>query len=180
VDDTRARRLLSLANGLGQRLVADGILGHPQQLWRLTEEELGRAVRQGVRPPTRLGPSRWDPFVYGVVQDAGCDLRGVPTVPGIGVGRPCLVGPTRSWAAPAPRQVLAVRSPLPHLAPMLWGSAGLVSEHGSTGAHLFEVARSLGVPAITGVRLPSDLGEEPLVAVDGAAGSVWVLPEGRG
>ncbi|HEX6581168.1 MAG TPA: phosphoenolpyruvate--protein phosphotransferase, partial [Actinomycetota bacterium] len=49
---------------------------------------------------------------------------------------------------------------------------------GSVGAHLFEVARSLGVPAVTGVEL-SGAAEGSLAAIDGDAGTVFVLPLAR-
>jgi signal transduction protein with GAF and PtsI domain len=51
---------------------------------------------------------------------------------------------------------------------------------GTSGAHLFEVARSLGVPAVIGPEIEADagaLGERgSLVAVDGDTGRVWILP----
>jgi phosphohistidine swiveling domain-containing protein len=76
---------------------------------------------------------------------------------------------------PPPRRVLVVRHAVAQLAPMLWEAAGLVAEHGNEGAHLFEVARSLGVPAVLGVALePSDR----IVAVDGDLGTVSALIAG--
>jgi phosphoenolpyruvate-protein kinase (PTS system EI component) len=58
---------------------------------------------------------------------------------------------------------------------MLWEAAGLVAEHGSEGAHLFEVARSLGVPAVLGVALDAT---DRVVAVDGDLGAVSALAAG--
>jgi phosphocarrier protein FPr len=54
-----------------------------------------------------------------------------------------------------------------------------VSTGGSSGAHLFEVARSLGVPAVIGVDPTVSGGDGSLVAVDGDAGVVSVLPPGE-
>lgn len=61
---------------------------------------------------------------------------------------------------------------------MLWGAAGLLVERGSPGAHLFEVARALGVPAVIGPLL--EVGEGDLVAVDGTTGLVHVAPRTTG
>jgi phosphoenolpyruvate-protein kinase (PTS system EI component) len=73
---------------------------------------------------------------------------------------------------PPARRVLVARDAVPQLAPMLWEAAGLVAEHGSEGAHLFEVARSLGVPAVLGVALNAS---DRIVAVDGDLGTVSAL-----
>jgi hypothetical protein len=59
---------------------------------------------------------------------------------------------------------------------MLWEAAGLVAVEGNEGAHLFEVARSLGVPAVLGVEL--DPGIDRVVAVDGDLGTVSTLTPG--
>ena len=75
-----------------------------------------------------------------------------------------------------PRVVLFAPLPLPHLAPLLWHSAALVHTGGSSAAHLFEVARSLGVPAVIGIDPAMFGGVGSLVAVDGDAGVVSILP----
>jgi phosphoenolpyruvate-protein kinase (PTS system EI component) len=59
-----------------------------------------------------------------------------------------------------------------------------VTSGGTSGAHLFEVARSLGVPAVIGPEIGPEiekdadtLGESgSLVAVDGDTGRVSILP----
>jgi phosphohistidine swiveling domain-containing protein len=77
--------------------------------------------------------------------------------------------------------MLVAARPLPQIAPLLWGCAGLVTVEGSVGAHLFEVARSLGVPVVTSPDF-ADGGIPPsgaFAAIDGAAGSIAVLDERR-
>jgi phosphoenolpyruvate-protein kinase (PTS system EI component) len=73
--------------------------------------------------------------------------------------------------------VLIATRPVPQIAPLLWGCAGLVTNEGSEGAHLFEVARSLGVPAVTSLRpsLPGAPAPGRLMAVDGDRGTVAIL-----
>ncbi|HKX76688.1 MAG TPA: PEP-utilizing enzyme, partial [Acidimicrobiia bacterium] len=72
--------------------------------------------------------------------------------------------------------VIVARQPIPHLAPLLWTAAGLVTLSGSPAAHLFASARSLGVPAVAGVDLDlAALKQRPLaVSVNGEAGVVAV------
>jgi phosphohistidine swiveling domain-containing protein len=95
----------------------------------------------------------------------------------VGAGRPVAIDPGVE-AMPPPRRVLVVPAAVPQLAPFLWEAAGLVAGSGSEGAHLFEVARSLGVPAVIGVEL--DPSADGVVAVDGDAGTVSELSLGTG
>lgn len=168
------RRVLGLLAAIGERLAAEGRLPSPALVWRLTPDELERAIA-GAPAPVRRGPDRWEPFVAEVVRTRGREVVGLVVQGGIGAGPANVVGGLADALRPAPRSVLVATRPSPQLAPLLWQSAGLVTLRGSAGAHLFEVARSLGLPTVTGV----DLGDpEPgaLVAVDGDHGAVSVLP----
>jgi phosphohistidine swiveling domain-containing protein len=104
-------------------------------------------------------------------------VQGVGVSPGIGAGRahPLVAGAGR----PAPRSVLVAARPVPQIAPLLWGCAGLVTHEGSEGAHLFEVARSLGVPAVTSLQVsePGALAPGSLIAVDGARSAIAVVDD---
>lgn len=178
VDRAPAIRLLGLVAAMGDELAARGRLPLPEQVWRLSLEELERAMApRGGTVPARLGPDRWEPFVFETVRTRGRSRPGTPAAPGIGAGRLFPLSGRGPWALPHPRGVLAVRDPVPQVAPLLWNCAGLVTASGSVGAHLFEVARSLAVPAVVGVDLlePNGPGEGALVAVDGDAGEVSVL-----
>lgn len=179
VDEARTSRLLGLAIGLGRQLVEAGLLSHPDGLWRLTAAELARAVTEHHPPPRRLGPDRWEPFVFDTVRRAGAQAAGTSAAPGIGAGRLFRVDPAGGWPFPGPRCVLAVPAPLPQLAPLLWGCAGVVSATGNIGAHLFAVARALGVPAVVGAwPNEGDTNGELLVAVDGGSGTVFSVDAG--
>jgi hypothetical protein len=176
VDPGAAARVVALVGAVGRELVRRGAIPTAPSVWRLRVEEVGRAT-SGDPPPPRLGPDRWEPFAFAVAAANGEPAAGTPAAPGVGAGRlAALVGSPARWTAP-PRAVLAVTSAAPQVAPLLWNAAGLVAARGNPGAHLFEVARSLGVPAVVGV----DLLEAPpraVTAVDGAGGGVWLLGDG--
>jgi phosphohistidine swiveling domain-containing protein len=176
-DPAVARRVVALIHGLGAWLADAGILPSGSLVWGLTVSELERAVA-GTRPPLRRGPGRWEPFVADVVRARGVHATGRPVSPGIAAGHLHPLRELRAMGRPAPRDVLVTPLPLPHLAPLLWHSAALVSVGGSSGSHLFEVARSLGVPSVIGVDpiFPGERGS--LVAVDGDDGVVSILPPG--
>jgi len=174
VDPAGAARLLGLIQGIGTALGNQGSLPSPDHVWRLSGNELQRVVRGG-SAPIRTGPDRWEPFVFAVAEERGRTMRGWAASTGIGAGRAFRLD-GRSWSSPPPRTVLVVPAPAPQLASLIWGAAGLVATTGSEGAHLFEVARSLGVPAVLGV--DACVGPEDIVAVNGDAGTVSVLRRG--
>ena len=180
LDPDVARRIVGLVRAVGELLAGAGLLPSPQLVWRLTGEEVDRAIA-GTPPALRSGPGRWEPFVAEVVRARGRGSHAVPVAPGIGAGRVRPVRRLRSLDRPGSREVLVAPLPLPHLAPLLWHCAALVTAAGTSGAHLFEVARSLGVPAVIGPEIGTDadtLGESgSLVAVDGDTGRVSILPE---
>jgi phosphohistidine swiveling domain-containing protein len=175
-DPAAAGLIVELVRGVGDVLAATGLLPAARLVWRLTGPELDRAIA-GARPVLRSGPGRWEPFVADVVRSGGRGSQAVAVSPGIGAGPLRPLRGLRTLGRPGPREVLVAPLPLPHLAPLLWHCAALVTTGGTSGAHLFEVARSLGVPAVIGAD-PDAIGEAgALVAVDGDTGIVSVLPE---
>jgi len=176
-DTAIANRVIGLVLGLGAFLTDAGVLPSALLVSRLTVSELEGAIA-GDRPPLRRGPGRWEPFVADVVRARGIHAMGTPVSPGIAAGHLHRLRELRAMGRPSPRDVLVTPLPLPHLAPLLWHSAGLVCLGGSSGAHLFEVARSLGVPSVIGVDAPVASGPGSLVAVDGGTGVVSILPAG--
>jgi len=74
-----------------------------------------------------------------------------------------------------------VDRPVPALAPLLFGARGVIARSGAAACHLAEVARSLGVPMVTGCPADSVTGPDPApgawtAAVNGSTGAVMLLP----
>lgn len=173
-----AQRVVGLIEGIGRALEARGILPAAEAVWRLASAGLDAAAN-GTPPAMHSGPDRWEPFLAETAFALGGRRDGTPVADGIGAGRLHVVSTLREIGRPSPRVVLAVPAPLSQLAPLLWHSSAIITSRGSAGAHLFEVARSLGVPAVIGVA-PEDLGPSgSLVAVDGATGTVASLGRPR-
>lgn len=121
----------------------------------------------------RVGMRPWESLAAAVVLDYGVSHQGVAAAAGIGVG---LRHHSDGGGGNGPPQRAVVTAPvaLPNLSQMIWDAAGLVTDRGSPGAHVFEAARSLGIPAVCGV----DLGPatDEIIAVDGYSGVVATLP----
>lgn len=154
-------------------------LPDPAELVRLTEEETVRRESSG-----RFGLTKSEPALYETVSALGVPSVGVPAAGGWGAGRIHFVRDGDDAAQARPRQIVAAVYPLNNLAPLLWDAAGLVTVGGSPGAHVFEVAAWLGLPAVCGVDLEEATGvsldelrasRSFVGAVDGDSGAVTVL-----
>ena len=175
VDAAAGAAVLGMLDGIAHELERADVLASAELAWHVEPGELERAVACGGRPKIAAGPDRWEPLLVDVVAAHGVMLRGEPVSPGVGAGAVRVIGPRWYADPPARRQVLVAAYPSPHLAPLLWGCAGLVTAEGSLGAHLFEVARALGVPVVAGVTLPAGARRDgTIAAVDGDAGTVGV------
>jgi pyruvate,water dikinase len=116
-----------------------------------------------------------------LIQQRGTRVAAQPAAPGTAAG-PLLPGkPHEPLSRDCRDAILLVDRPLPALAPLLFGARGVISRSGAACSHLAEVARSLGVPMVTGCRPETVTGREPapgawLAAVDGSTGAVTLLP----
>ena len=184
VPDTDAtRRMLADLTALADTLVRRGVLRSAGDLWLLEPDEVTR-LAAGTQPGeldlaqrARRAALRWEPLLFAALVEDGQTIAGTPASPGIGAG-PCFVADAADPSAhPPARCVVVARHPLPRFAPLLWSASGLVTLEGSAGAHLIEVARSLGVPAVVDcavgrLELAGSLVDSRLAAVDGEAGTV--------
>lgn len=178
-EEGMAGSLLDLVASLRARLVDAGV---PDLVsaWHTSLTDAANAVA-GLRiePRSRVGLSRWEPLVADVVLAHGTIHRGQPASGGVGAGIGAHVTVPGEAVRLPPRSVVTAPNAIPNLSQLMWDAAGLVTDGGSPAAHVFESARSLGVPAVSGVDAGQDTAQ--IVAVDGDEGVVACLPlhEGR-
>ena len=167
------RELRSLLRTLGQQLLGAGRIHDERELWGMDADSLqavvagGRATTAG-RPPR---PDGWDAFLFGAVSGAGSARWGTAASPGTATGALCPLRGTSDARGFPTGGIMLVTHPTAPLAPLLWRAAGLVAWAGSPAAHLVEVARALGVPAVVSCPVEDEAG--CLAAIDGSAGVVW-------
>ncbi|MFI5064494.1 MAG: PEP-utilizing enzyme, partial [Streptosporangiales bacterium] len=129
-------------------VLADPVLADPaladQLLAMLT------AVDRPADPAARV---RWMPFIATIVLARGQHVAGRPAAPGLAAGRLVPVRPHAPAAASHLDAVLLVDHPHPALAPLLFAARAVIARRGAVGSHLADVARSLGVPMVTGCPL---------------------------
>ena len=169
---------------LADALTRAGKIPHPGWMWYSDLDSLDSPAAWGHGTSRRIGVGRWDPFIHAVISSSGRDFPGHPAAGGWGSGRLRMVRNAGDATAVGPREVIVAARPMVNFAPLLWNAAGLVTDAGGPGAHLFEVARWLGVPAVCGVDLraliddrpdPPERGEDLIAAVDGDIGRLAVL-----
>lgn len=194
LDHYSLEALEELARTLGciaASMFARGALARIEDFWALERDDLEgffrsagefdtQSCRMKVQNQRRHALMRWEPFIYSTIMAHGHKLRGEAVSPGVGAGRVLYVPGLPTSTTPIPRMVLVAPNPIPQLAPLLWGAAGLVTFSGSEAAHLIEVARSVGVPTVINCDeavLRSFIGDSSglvLAAVDGGHGVVSV------
>lgn len=183
-DRQAADRQLALLAHVRAGLVDAGEVPDAETAW-YAEPSRAEAVLAGLAPPgrSRIGVDRWEPFTSAVVLATGTTTTGMSAAPGFGSGRLRYVADPGCDSGIAARQVIVVQRPIPSLGALLWDAAGLIALGGGPAAHLFEAARSVGVPAICGADLSAIVGGRLdladgryMVALDGATGVVAVTP----
>jgi hypothetical protein len=178
-DPDLARALRALAARVRFGLVEAGEVKDAETAWYVPPDRAADVFCGKVAPSrARVGVDPWEPFNAAVVLGSGRTVEGTGASPGIGYGRLCLLG---SGGPFRPRDVVVVTHPVPSLGAMLWDAAGLVTLGGGPAAHLFEAARSVGVPAVCGAPLDTVIDEGIAeaagrygVALDGDAGLVAI------
>lgn len=185
VDLDLARTHLESLGELAAALEQAGEIPHPGWMWYLDPDSLETPRVRRESLSRRIGAGPWEHLLYGAVASLGDTFSGHPAAGGWGVGRVRRVSTADQAVSFAPREVIVADQPLGNLAPLLWDAAGIITAEGSPGAHLFEVARWLGVPAVCGVDVtllihgdrehPAPR-EDPMVAVDGDRGRITLLP----
>lgn len=188
----------SSAEGLSGLLVAlgsvvawlrqEGAVWSADDVWAMSAAEVGQTLASAApgtggrrrRDARRRALLRWEPVIHTAVAGTGAGVLGEAVSGGSGAGVAVVVRGLPTDIVPLPRMVVVAPHPIPQLAPLLWGACGLVTAGGSAAAHLVEVARSRGVPAVIGCDearlfgLLDGAAPHPLVAVDGDTGRVAI------
>jgi pyruvate,water dikinase len=122
------------------------------------------------------------PLLAATVLANGEHVPGRPAAPGTAAGPLVACRPHERPDGDCGDAILLVDQPVPALAPLLFTARGVIARTGAAGAHLAEVARSLGVPMVLGCR-PERVTGTPavpdgafLAAIDGSTGDVALLP----
>ena len=178
----KAETVLRLLETARQGLTKAGAVASPELAWHFTMREAVTILRAGQaeKMKSRIGFDRWEPFDAAAVIAQGAQAQGVAAAPGTAVGRMCFVSDPFDVPHFRPRDVVVGTHPLPNLAALLWDASALITTGGGPAAHLFESARSLAIPAVTGIDLEGLLGSNPTsldreisIAVDGSQGRIW-------
>ena len=128
------------------------------------------------RSSLRRGIGKWEPVLAGVVALQGEPHEGEPSVGGIGAGRLIWIESSKRTEHVRPRDIIVTQYPLQNFSPLLWDAAGIITIGGAPTAHLFEVARSLTVPAVINCPISNIVKSGPrLGMLDGDAGRVAIL-----
>ena len=128
--------------------------------------------------PPRRGMGRWEPVLAGVLALQGDVYDGEPSVGGVGAGRMVWLDSSKQTGHVQPRDIIVTQYPLQNFSPLLWDAAGIVTVGGAPTAHLFEVARSLTVPAVINCPVAEIVEAGPrLGMLDGDAGRVAIAQD---
>ncbi len=189
---------------LGRRLVAQGELDHPRQVFMALADELdtltthASAMRDTLREREKQWQALFDveppTFVVGnepikplsalprkgsgdssAVQP-GDVLTGAPASAGVARGRARVVRDTADIAAFEPGEILVAPQTDPSWTPLFMVAAGVVVDVGAMGSHAMIVSRELGIPCAAGVTGATQrIPDGTLLEVDGSSGKVTVL-----
>lgn len=190
------RRLLA---EFGRRLVADGQLTDPDEVYWLDREEADelasgarisglpeaiaerQALRRGqalLRPPQYLPVNRlmsvWDSFLPARV-DAGTGnvLKGNAGSGGIVTGPARVIGGPSDFAGFVPGEILVAEITTPAYTPLFAVAGGVVTDVGGVLSHGSIVAREYGIPAVLGTGSATHrIQTGQTITVDGGRGEI--------
>jgi pyruvate,water dikinase len=194
---------------LGARLVERGVLDQPDDVFFLALDEirvLAAAADPGAGPPA--GPLDGEArglvarrrvevaeaaemvvpeVVYGDTfvphrrgEQARARLTGIPTSRGVVRGPARVVRGSADFSRVAPGDVIVIPFSDVAWTPLFARAAGVVAESGGILSHSTIVAREYGIPCVVSVSdACSEIPDGALIVVDGTAGSVVVVHDGR-
>jgi len=189
---------------VGQRMVSDGVVTDPQQVFMLLESELeGFLADPGsfsdtlasrdvdfarmheLEPPYIVGLdggvppiSEWGPRNGGgqTLAVAGEVLQGAAGSPGEVTGIARVVLDPSDPSAVEPGDIMIAPTTDPSWTPLFLSAAGVVVNVGAVASHAAIVCRELGVPcAVSVVDATSRIPDGATISIDGSTGTVTVI-----
>ncbi len=183
---------------LGERLVQQGALEEPMDIFFAHQEQIEHALTDGSanawadfsahglhqkaayladkarRPEWVLGRSEAE--TNDVLADAGSVLTGLAGSPGVAEGPVFLVLTPEDFASFPKGAVLVARTTNPTWTPLFYSAAAVITESGGPLSHGAVTAREMRIPAVMSVRDSlTRLHNGQHVRVDGGAGRVELL-----
>jgi phosphohistidine swiveling domain-containing protein len=201
IDRMAQARLRTLVGRVARRLVREGVLETPHDVFFLGRDEIAEAIvdgrprqevvqerratfeqQQAMQPPRYVGPvpkdtgppDRFDaPRLDAKSAD---ELRGTGASAGIVRGPARLVASQEAFGAVQPGDIVVCPASNPSWVPVFTIAGGLVTNTGGVLSHAAVVAREFGLPAVVGVVGATDkIRDGRLVEIDGTAGTVRLL-----
>lgn len=201
IDRMAQARLRALAVRIGRRLVREGLLESPEDVFHLHAQEITTTLHEAIdrrslvvdrrlehernralTPPRNLGapPISTEPidrFDSAPIESTEADvLRG--TGASVGTAR----GPARVALGPddfvriQPGDIIVCPSSNPSWVPVFTIAGGLVTNTGGLLSHAAVVAREFGLPAVVGVRdATTTIADGRLLEIDGTLGTIRLL-----
>jgi rifampicin phosphotransferase len=201
IDRLSQARMRELSLRVGARLVREGVLAEPEDVFFLSRDEVADAVRDGQRrldlvaerrhdharnqqrtPPQHVGriPSKPE------AGDRFDGLRGSATqadqLTGVGASAGVVRGPARvtlsqdDFGRIQPGDIIVCPSSNPSWVPVFTIAGGLITNTGGVLSHAAVVAREFGLPAVVGTGdATTKIPDGRLVEIDGTAGTVRLL-----
>ena len=179
-----------------RRLIASGVVVAADDVYFLTGDEFGEALRaegprdmrsavarrrrdfernRHVRLPERFR-GRPSPLPIVPATETGDALRGTPVSPGQVAGRARVILDPRVDGPMLPGEILVAPVTDAGWTPLFALAVGLVVDMGSALSHGSTVAREYGLPAVVNVgNGTTAIRTGDLIAIDGAAGTVTIL-----
>jgi len=185
--------------GFGRRLVAEGLLAEPDEVWLLEREELRASLEGDVELGVLVAERRGElergraegprPFLGAPPAEAerhaalekfygraGEALRGAAASPGRAEGTARVVRDAADLARVGPGDVLVATTTTPAWTPLFPSIAALVTETGGILCHAAVVAREYRIPAVVGAAgATAAIPDGARVRVDGDSGEIAIL-----
>jgi pyruvate,water dikinase len=201
IDRLSQARLRSLSLRVGARLVRDGQLARPDDVFYLHREEIADAIRDG-RPRHALvaerraehvrNEARVAPYYVGRIpveaptgdlfdgprksNEPGDSLKGTGASAGVVRGPAKVTLSQEDFARIQPGDIIVCPSSNPSWVPIFTIAGGLVTNTGGVLSHAAVVAREFGLPAVVGTGdATTRIADGRLVEIDGTAGTVKLL-----